>query len=241
MPSQADQIATSIERAKSGNVDSSDVELIAEAKAVQAIPSLEEQFGRTTDVDLKTKIADGLVRLGDKHDAYWNYLVEQATLAIDSDVLDPLFSEPVDKTRDQISLQIQAWAQAHNMSANTAAQSAVYDLPGKVLTLAETGDPRGLPLLRRALQSPNYLIAIWGATGLVLIQDKDSISLIIAACHRASTGFAPGIAKPLIWFDDPQAQAAVDTFMPKEDAKISRDARAQGMGVFGWQRINPTH
>jgi hypothetical protein len=80
-PSQSDQLATSIARAKSGNVDTYDVEIIAEAGAVQAIPSLEEQFGRTTDVDTKTKIANGLVRLGDKHNTYWNYLLEQATLA----------------------------------------------------------------------------------------------------------------------------------------------------------------
>jgi hypothetical protein len=236
-PSQSDQLATSIARAKSGNVDTYDVEIIAEAGAVQAIPSLEEQFGRTTDVSTKTEIANGLVRLGDKHNTYWNYLLEQATLAVDSDVPDALFS-PLGKTVDQNS-ELQAWAQAHNVSANTAAQSALYDLPGKVLELADTGDPRGIPLLRRALQSRNYMIAVWAAKGLAQIQDKDSIPLIIAACQGAPTGFASEIAKYLIWFDDPRAQTAVDTYVPKEHAKIWRDARAQGMGVFGWQRINP--
>jgi HEAT repeat protein len=239
VPSQSEQLATSIARAKSGNVDTSDVEIIAEAGAVQAIPSLEEQFGRTTDVDTKTKIANGLVRLGDKHNTYWNYLLEQATLAVDSDVPDGVFSNLVGQTRDQFSSALQAWAQTHNVSANTAAQSALYDLPGKVLELAQTGDPRGIPFLRRALQSRNYMIAGWAAKGLVQIQDKDSIPLIIAACQRAPTGYASEIAKSLIWFDDPRAQIAVDTYMPKEHAKIFRDARAQGMGVFGWQRINP--
>jgi hypothetical protein len=95
VPSQSEQLATSIARAKSGNVDTSDVEIIAEAGAVQAIPSLEEQFGRTTDVDTKTKIANGLVRLGDKHNTYWNYLLEQATLAMDRDFSDAFFSGPV--------------------------------------------------------------------------------------------------------------------------------------------------
>lgn len=237
-PSQSDQLATSIARARSGNVDTSDVEIIAEAGAVQAIPSLEEQFGRETDVDTKTKIASGLVRLGDKHNTYWNYLLEQATLAVDSDVPDALFSDPLGKTVDQNS-ELQAWAQARNVSANTAAQSAIYDLPGKVLELADTGDPRGIPLLWRALRSRNYMIAVWAAKGLVQIQDKDSIPLIIAACQRAPTGYASEIAKSLIWFDDPRAQTAVDTYMPKEHAKIWREARAQGMGVFGWQRINP--
>lgn len=238
-PSQSDQLATSIAQAKSGNVDVGDVEIIAEAGAVRAIPSLEEQFGRTNDVDTKTKIANGLVRLGDKHNTYWNYLLEQATLAVDSDVPDGVFSNLVGQTRDQFSSALQAWAQTHNVSANTAAQSALYDLPGKVLELAQTGDQRGIPFLRRALQSRNYMIAGWAAKGLVQIQDKDSIPLIIAACQRAPTGYASEIAKSLIWFDDPRAQIAVDIYMPKEHAKIFRDGRAQGMGVFGWPRINP--
>ncbi|HMG02447.1 MAG TPA: HEAT repeat domain-containing protein [Edaphobacter sp.] len=187
-PSRSDQLATSIARAKSGNFDTGDVEIIAEAGAVQAIPSLEEQFERTTDVGTKIKIANGLVRLGDKHNTYWNYLLEQATLAVDSEVLDPLFSDAVGKTRDQLSSEIQAWAQAHNVSANTAVVSAVYDMPGKVLELAQTGDPRGIPFLRRALQSRNYMIAAWAAKGLAQIQDKDSIPLIIVACQRAPTG-----------------------------------------------------
>jgi hypothetical protein len=237
-PTQSDQLATSIARAKSGNVDTYDVEIIAEAGAVQAIPSLEEQFGRTTDVSTKTEIANGLVRLGDKHNTYWNYLLEQATLAVDSDVPDALFSNPLGKTADQNS-ELQAWAQAHNVSANTAAQSALYDLPGKVLELADTGDPRGIPLLRRALQSRNYMIAVWAAKGLAQIQDKNSIPLIIAACQGAPTGFASEIAKSLIWFDDPRAQTAVDTYMPKEHAKIFRHARAQGMKPFGWQMMDP--
>lgn len=108
-----------------------------------------------------------------------------------------------------------------------------------MLELADTGDPRGIPLLRRALQSRNYMIAVFAAKGLVQIQDKDSIPLIIAACQRASTGFASEIAKSLIWFDDPRAQTAVDTYVAEGTRRLLRDARAQGMGVFGWQRINP--
>ncbi len=238
-PSQSDQLATSLARAKSGNVDVVDVEIIAEAGAVQAIPSLEEQFVRTTDVDTKTKIANGLVRLGDKHNTYWNYLLEQATLALDSEVPDAVFSDPLGKTVDQNS-ELQAWAQAHNVSANTAAQSALYDLPGKVLELADTGDPRGIPFLRRALQSRNYMIAVWAARVWFRFRIKTRYRLLLPRAQRAPTGYASAIAKSLIWFDDPRAQTAVDTYMPKEHAKIWRDARVQGMGVFGWQMINKT-
>ena len=68
---------------------------------MQAIPSLEEQFGRTTDVGTKTEIANGLARLGDKHNTYWNYLLEQATLAVDSGVSDEAFIQSQGKMTNQ--------------------------------------------------------------------------------------------------------------------------------------------
>jgi hypothetical protein len=240
-PSQAEQLATAIARAKSGSVDGSDVEIIAEAGVVQAIPSLEEQFARTTDVGTKTKIADGLVRLGDKDNTYWNYLEEQAELAIDSDIPDAVFSESQEKLVDhQLSPELVAWAKAHKVDVNTAGIDSVYGFPGQVLLLAETGDPRGILLLRRGLLSRDYMIVVMAAKGLVQIQDKQSIPLIIAACQRAPAGYASAIAQSLIWVDDPQAQTAVDIYVSKQDAKIWRDARAHGMGVLGWQRINKT-
>jgi hypothetical protein len=240
-PSQAEQLATAIARAGSGNVDVVDVEIIARAGAVQAIPALENQFARETDIGTKAKIAAGLVRLGDKDNTYWNYLEEQAALAVDSDIPDAVFSQSQAKVVDhQLSPELHAWADSHHVDVNTAGIDARYDFPGKVLSLGETGDPRGIPLLRRALQSRNYFIVAEAANGLAQIQDKDSIPLIIAACRRAPPGFNSGIAMSLIWFDDPRAQTAVDTYMSKEDAKIWRDAKAPGMGPFGRQRINKT-
>lgn len=241
VPSPAEQLATAIAQAKSGNADVNGVELIAEAGAVQAIHALEDQFVREKDVTTKTKIAAGLVRLGDKDNTYWNYLEQQAELALDSDIPDVMFSESQAKMMDGLSSpELQAWAKAHNVDVNTAGIDAIYDFPGKVLELAATGDRRGIPLLRRALQARDYLIVAMAAKGLAQIPDKDSISLIIAACQRAPAGYATEIAKSLIWFDDPRAQTAADTYVPKEAAKIFRDARAQGMGVLGWQRINKT-
>jgi HEAT repeat protein len=233
--SQSDQLATSIARVKSGEADGWDVEVIAHAKAVQAVPALEEQFRRATDVDFRSKIANALVRLGDKDDTYWNYLLEQATLAVDSDVPDSIFSDSQGKLMMKESTpELQAWAHTHNVSPETAREYATYDLPGKVWDLAQTGDARGIPLLRRALQSRNCPMASTAAKGLAQIQDKESIPLIIAASQRAAGGCGGAIALALIYFDDPQAQSAVDTYVPKETAKASRDARANGLGPFGY-------
>jgi HEAT repeat protein len=175
------------------------------------------------------------VRLGDKDDTYWNYLLEQATLAVDSDVPDSIFSDSQGKLMMKESTpELQAWAHTHNVSPETAREYATYDLPGKVWDLAQTGDARGIPLLRRALQSRNCPMASTAAKGLAQIQDKESIPLIIAASQRAAGGCGGAIALALIYFDDPQAQSAVDTYVPKETAKASRDARANGLGPFGY-------
>jgi hypothetical protein len=226
------ELDSAVANVKSGNVSPRDVVVISNAEAVQAIPALEEQFKRATNVDTKVSIASGLVKLKDHDDTYWNFLLEQATLAVDSNIPDSVFSESRGKAT-VLGPELQAWADAHNVSVNTAGQYARYDFPGKVLQLATTGDQRGIPLLRRALQSRNYLIVAWAAKGLAQIQDKQSIPLIIAAAQKAPTGYNSHIAESLVYFDDAQAQSAVDTYMPKDRAALVREARARGMGVFG--------
>ena len=217
----------------SGNISGRDVVVIADAGAVQAIPALEEQFKRATNVDMKLSIASGLVKLKDPDNMYWNYLLEQVTLAVDSDIPDSAYSESQGKMTIP-SPELQAWADAHNVSVNTAGIYTRYDFPDKVIQLGMTGDPRGIPLLRRALDSRNYLIVTFAAKGLAEIQDKQSIPLIIAAVQRAPTAYNSLIAESLVYFDDTQAQSAVDSYMTKDMAKWDREARAQGRGVFGW-------
>ena len=227
------ELETAIANVRSGNGNGRDVVIVADAGAVEVVPALEEQFKRATDVDTKVSIASGLVQLKDRDNTYWNFLLEQATLALDSNVPDSNFSESQGKLMDPAP-ELQVWADAHGVSVNTAFQYARYDIPGKVLQLATTGDPRGIPLLRRALQSHNYLIVAWAAKGLAQIQDKQSLPLIVAAAQRAPTGYNYVIAESLLYFDDTQAQSAADQLMPKEKATMLREARAQGMGVFGW-------
>jgi HEAT repeat protein len=228
------ELEGAIARVTSGDISSPrDVVVLADAGAVQAIPALEKQFKRATDVDTKVSIASGLVKLRDRDNTYWNFLLEQATLAVDGDMPDPVYSESQGKMAVP-SPELQAWADAHNVSLNTAWQYASFDIPGKVLQLAVTGDPRGIQLLQRALRSRNYLIVDAAARGLAQIQDKQSIPLIIAAIQRAPTGSNSLIAGALVYFDDTQAQSAVDNYMPKDRAAIAREARAEGAGVFGW-------
>jgi HEAT repeat protein len=232
--SQPGKIADAIAQMKSGTFSGYAVEQIAEAHAVQAIPVLEEQFKLSQDAGSKAQIASALVRLGDKDEIYWDYVVEQATEAVNSDIPFPtMYDSQGMAVRRQASPEFIAWAKAHNVPPESAAATALFTLPGKVAFLAETGDPRGIPLLRQALQSHNSLIAAFAAKGLAVIQDKDSIPLIIEACKRVHPDDAVAIADSLIYFDDPGAQSAADLYLPKDYAQAMREARARGNTPFG--------
>ncbi len=228
------ELDRAIAEAKSGDVSARGVEILAKSKATQAIPALRAQFAHTTDLSTKMKIVDGLVRLGDKDNTYWNFLLQQVTLAVYSDLPDPFHDSQGKATGRQLSPEFKAWIQAHQVDTSTAINSALFDLPGKVMLLGETGDPRGIPLLRRALRSHNYLIVVMAAKGLAQIQDKQSIPLIIAAIQGAPPEYRVLIAEPLVYFDDALAQNAVDRYMPKETALMDRGERARGRRVFGW-------
>jgi len=105
-------------------------------------------------------------------------------------------------------------------------------LPGIVMMVGATDDPRALPLLRRALLSPNYQIEAAAAMGLAEMHDVKSVPLIISKCKQAPAEAGTAIAGSLVYFDDPQAQKAVDTYVPKEEAKALREARTMGRGAL---------
>ena len=225
-------VPDAIAKLKSGKFALVHVDMIAKAGAVEAVPILKEQFARSQDRLVQTKIASAIVRLGDKDDIYWDFLVKQVTPALESDGPDFMNFDPQAKTGAGPSPEFIAWAKAHNAPPNgpngTAAEDAMYWFPGKVMLLGLTGDHRAIPLLRQALLSPNHMIETAAANGLAEIQDKESIPLVIEACKKAPPAAAALIAESLVYFDDAEAQSAVDTYVSKDRAKILREARAQG-------------
>jgi hypothetical protein len=60
------------------------------------------------------------------------------------------------------------------------------------------------------------MIEAASATGLVILEDRDSIPLIIEACKRAPSGTAGAIAMSLLEFHDPEAQSAAEPYLPKQ-------------------------
>jgi HEAT repeat protein len=170
-----------IDSLKQGTYGPATQEQIAEAQAGQLVPILEARFVHSQDSDIKARVAKALVGLGEKNGAYWDFLVQQATLAIESDAPSPQCSSPANCMSGHPPEYV-AWARAHNVPEGSQAEMALNWLPRKVYLVFD--DPRGIPLLREALKSPNSDIVWAGTKGLARAHDKDSIPLIVEACKR---------------------------------------------------------
>jgi PBS lyase HEAT-like repeat len=224
----------SIAHVKSGEFSRWDVENIVQANAVRALPALKEQFGRAQDPLDKGKLASALIKLGDHDETYWQYLIQQAQPVIDSDAPTPLGHDAEGKTIPGPSPEFTRWAERHKLPVQDAGGDAIYIDPPKVLLLAMSGDPRAIPLLRQGLKTPNDFVKIFAAVGLAEMQDKASIPAIIQACKAAPAESAKELAEQLVYFDDIQAQDALDAFLPAETVRDLRDARAHGLGPLGY-------
>jgi len=223
-------VPDAVAKVKSGQYLAVHVDLIARAHAEEAIPALKEQFGRVQDSLLKAKIAAALVRLGDKDDSYWDFLVKEAKVALDSDAPSFAAYDSEGKALGGPSQEFETWLKTHNPSEDidSAAGDSSYMLPALVTLLAWSEDPRSIPYLRQGLSSPNYMIQIAAANGLAELGDENSIPLIISACQKAPKEVAGVIAESLVYFDNDAAQKAVDRYVPKDTAKIDRDDKASG-------------
>jgi len=239
----------------------SDLEQIAKAHDLQAIPVLEEIFdqrrSRTLSVRaLQSKlpsassrgdsrfetdwlnlenelhIASVLTRLGVKDDVYWNYLAEQVQAILELNIPFPWKTDAQEGPNPPTSPKFVAWAKARNLDQNAAFMYEVMKMPGPVLLMATTDDPRGIPLLRQALASTNPLIGITAARGLAQLRDEPSVPLIIAACQKASVSERNALAESLVYFDDPQAQTYAALNLPKKNYAAVRQRIAQGHTPF---------
>lgn len=222
------EVANALAKLRSGEFTLYDLGLIGEARVVEAIPDLERQFTLKSDTLEKAKIAQVLLQLGDRKQEYWSYLADTVNAVLESDAPSPVRYDAAGMHIKGPSPEFIAWAQRHGQSPDQAAEEAVYRLPGLVMILGMSGDSRAVPLLRRGLSSPNYHIVAAAALGLAEMRDQGSVALIVSRCKEAPVEAASGIAQSLVYFDGPEAQGAVDTFIRKEKAKMLRDARAAG-------------
>jgi len=187
------------------------------------LANLKKNFLNTQDERDKAQTASALIRLGEKDDIYWDFLLRLEASLLEgevSSVKGDSGGKPIEEPTSE-----EAWAK-QNRELN--------EMLNFVEIVAETRDPRGVRLLRRALSSPVSDTQNMAAAGLARAQDKDSIPLIISVCKNAAPDVAAVIASnSLVYFDDPRAQSAVDQYLSKEAAKFAREEKANGVGPLG--------
>jgi HEAT repeat protein len=199
------RVSSVIDSLKQGTYGPATQEQIAEAQAGQLVPILEARFVTSQDAEVKARVARSLMDLGDKGNAYWDFLVQQAKLAIENDAPSTRCYSSTNCTGHSAYV---AWARVHNAPEDAQAEMALNWLLEERVHLV-FGDPRGISLLREALQSPNINVVWAGADGLTRAHDKDSISLIVEACKRFDGEDVALISHTLRQFmRDPDARAA---------------------------------
>jgi hypothetical protein len=217
-----------IANVRAGVITPYGLNFLGESEAREAIPALEEQFPLADHEIDKAQIAQVLVLLKAPNDTYWNYLVKLITPILDGNGPDPIAFDAQGKELPDVSPAFEAWVDANKLDPPSAWQNATLVYPGYIIFLGETEDPRAVSLLRSALASPNYFIAAQASEGLALLKDEGAIPLIVDAARRAPASAARLIAEPLGYFANPDAQAALDLFVPAEQAQRLRERVRQG-------------
>ncbi|MFZ3378045.1 MAG: HEAT repeat domain-containing protein [Candidatus Acidiferrales bacterium] len=223
-------VADALAKVESGQFSAVHVDLITRARCEEATPILKEQFAQIQDPMLKDKVAAALVRLGSRDDIYWDYLLNQAKVALDSDAPPFLSYDSTGKSTNGPSPEFEAWRMGRSspQDTETAGADSMYIFPGRITTLAWSEDPRAIPYLRQGLSSPNPMIQTAAAYGLAELGDEASIPLIIAACEKAPKEVSSLMAESLIYFDNNTAQKAADKFVAPGTAQAIREQKASG-------------
>jgi hypothetical protein len=161
------------------------------------------------------------VTLGPKDDLYFDVLAKYAQDSVVSDAPPPFFFDPEGtEIRSNLTLVFTNWCEVHQMKSDvclaTVAEQAV-----DAYYLGLLKDKRGIPTFRRGLESNNVAIVRASSAGLALLNDIDSISLIVTAARRFPPKLQPLVADMLAQFDDPRAWPPIDEFI--KDPKYRQD------------------
>jgi HEAT repeat protein len=204
------------------------IELAAHVERKRSIPVLETYFAHSHEPDLRNEIASVLVSLGDEDPQFWNLILNQAEAALSEDPPNPFemgqAGGPSVPCSSDIFLN---WAKSRNLSLENACKEAILGIGDRVRPLADSGDRRVIPVLQPALKSPNRLIQMLAAHGLVLTSDRDAITLVIEAIEHAPQDQARALADNLIESDDPRAQSVLHQYMPDVNFLQAHQFRVQ--------------
>ena len=172
--------------------------------------------------------------IGQKDDIYWFTLSKRAQEIVDSQAPDPGMYDTEGKgVHGAISPEFLQWAKDNNIPKDQAISEYSGSYPFELSLMASTGDPRGRSILRKGLSSPNYAVRAMAAFGLAVLQDRDSVPLIIGAAKQAPSDAQWFIARFLLGFNDPKALAAADELIADKKVLESDKQLVNAKGARG--------
>jgi HEAT repeat protein len=230
-PPDLDQLLNDIREDK---YTTATIGLVAESGSPKAVPVLEVAFKKVSDPLNKEAIASALVRLGKREAIYWRALADPCQEIVRSRAPFWLVYDGDGKSvAGKISPEFLEWAKQNKLPEDAARNEQLSVLPAQIFLLAVTGDTRGRPILREGLASTNYLVRAFSSDGLALLQDYDSVPMIIKAAEQTPFELRFRVAESLVFFDDPKASAAAEKLIPQKGLLEYLRKRAKELGPRG--------
>lgn len=194
----------------------------------EALAELERRFSTGENDIERQQIASVLVRRLERDQPYFDFLAEKARRAVESTMPFPFAIDLEGKAvRGQYSGDFLRWAAGQRIPPDTAAAYGINEAPLAVLALALADDPRSADLLLAAVASPNYMVAYQGAVGLARLRADAAVPRIVEVAEAAPAELGGLLARALILFDAPEAQAAATRLIGDEKLVAALRAHAR--------------
>jgi hypothetical protein len=205
-----------------------DLNNLLKRRDAAAVAELERRFAASANRQDKQRIAEVLLSRRQADQPYFDFLAGFARQAVASDAPFPYGYDAAGKLiPGKFSPEFIAWAAAKKVEPASAVPKVFVEYPTDVYLLALTGDPRGAEIFLKGLGSANYMVVYRSAFGLAKLQAKGAIPGIVAAAERAPGEAGELIARTLVLFDDPVAQAAAERLIKNKQLLQALRSNAQ--------------
>ena len=193
-----------------------------DAKDPAIFAQLRELFLVVTEKHLRGKLGILMfATLGQKDDLYFDALAKYAQDAVDSGA-PPLYLVDAEgnESRGNFTLAFAQWCDAHRLKQDVCLAAVAEQVEG-LIPLTYLKDRRAIPIFRQGLKSENVAMVMLSAGGLAVLNDADSIPLIVTAARRFPPKLQSQVAQTLAEFDDPRAWPPLDELI--KDPKFRQE------------------
>jgi hypothetical protein len=201
------------------------------------IPALKSAFEARGSKEEKQKIAGTLLRLGERSDAYFEFLATYVKQAVDDRSPSFIMYDSQGRfVQGQFSPTFENWC-AQNGKDPRAVAALQFDVyPRDVSELAKAQDARAAALFKTGLESPHPLVVCFSVEGLGRLQDTSAIPLIRKTAER-SRAIAEAIAIALPWYSWPEAESLRIELEPNKRMRDFHFANVQSLQIIELKRV----